>query len=79
MARAQGPDYTVNKDEALIAFYTRKVRAFANAHPEEYFNESIRARPGMTASELDTLHKQAPHPAHLLAAAAARYFSILSR
>ena len=39
--------------------YTRKVRAFANAHPEEYFNESIQHDPKATAADLAVLRKQA--------------------
>lgn len=39
--------------------YTRKVRAFANAHPEEYFNESIRHDPKLTRDEVAVLRKQA--------------------
>ena len=39
--------------------YTRKVRAFANAHPEEYFNESIRHDPKLSRDEVAVLRKQA--------------------
>ena len=36
-----------------------QVRAFANAHPEEYFNESIRHDPKLRADEVAVLRKQA--------------------
>ena len=39
--------------------YTKRVRAFANMHPDEYFNESIQAPPGATPSDLVTLKRQA--------------------
>ena len=35
------------------------MRAFANAHPEEYFNESIRHDPKLTPADLGVLRKQA--------------------
>ena len=44
--------------------YTKKVRAFANAHPDQYFNESFHYQsppgsPGPTPLEMATKHKQA--------------------
>ena len=39
--------------------YTKRVRAFANMHPDEYFNESIQAPPGATPSDIVTLKRQA--------------------
>ena len=40
-------------------FLLIKVRAFANAHPEEYFNESIRHDPKLSGDEVAVLRKQA--------------------
>ena len=44
--------------------FTKKVRAFANAHPDQYFNESFHYQsppgsPGPTPLEMATKHKQA--------------------
>ena len=46
--------------------FTKKVRAFANAHPDEYFNESFHyespataGSPGPSDLEMATKHKQA--------------------
>ena len=36
-------------------FLLIKVRAFANAHPEEYFNESIRHDPKLSGDEVAVL------------------------
>ena len=62
-------DYLLTTDYSLLTthyllpttYYLlhTKVRAFANTHPEEYFNESIRHDPKLTPADLGVLRKQA--------------------